>query len=295
MKVLLVLLCMSSLSFAAEFDLSNSQKIFIPDTINKDDQLRGVLVIRNYGGMSGLYNKKPDEWRAFLVREKFAMLLFTPKNGVGKKDDVSSAVGKSDIVRLDHALLEAEKTSGFKNLKGLPFIPFGISRGGANSLMMAAASSKRAIAAVAHHGESGVGITLKKMPVLYTHAQFEPVKNKRNLKIDRWLQAIHGKSGVYYSTIIHKGFKHGSYGTGEFALQWVKEVVLRRLDKKGKIQKVSKDGSFFATYKIEGEETPSSKFINCAIQENKSSKCKMWMPSKDVAELWLKLMKKQEK
>lgn len=295
MKVVLILLCICTVGFSAEFELSNSQKIFIPDAL-KDEQLRAVLVIRNYGGMSGLYNKRPADWQAFMEQEKFAMLLFTPKNGVGKKDDVSSGIGKSDIARLDSALLEAEKVSGFKKLKGLPFIPFGISRGGANSLMMAAAaSSKRAIAAVAHHGESGVGITLKKVPVLYTHAQFEPVKNKRNLKIDRWLQAIHGKSGVYYSTIMHKGYKHGSYGTGEFALQWVKEVVSRRLDKKGKIQKLSKDGSFFATYKIEGEETPSSKFINCAIQEKRSSKCKMWMPSKGVAELWLELMKKQEK
>lgn len=271
--------------------------IWIPDTVKGGD-LRGLIIHRNYGAEPKCYPKK--SWRSFAEELRFGQVLFAPASGKGKKDPVSRGRGADDVKRLDAFLKAAGPKLGHPNLASLPFVTAGVSRGGANSIMMAYACPERAIAAVAHHGISGVGIRPHAaIPVLYTLASNDP---KRNAQIESYIRdRVRKGSGAPWTMHLHKKSRHNSTGDDEFTFAWLRAVIEMRLAGRRGLSADVWDGCYWGDFVLEAANTTNASFKDCRIaaRPNKVKRGSrvylvplvksrwVWLPSKAVAEVWL--------
>jgi hypothetical protein len=271
--------------------------IWTPDAV-KVGALRGLIIHRNYGAEPKCYPKK--SWRSFAEELRFGQVLFAPASGKGKKDPVSGSQGANDIKRLDAFLKAAGPKLGHPNLARLPFVTAGVSRGGANSIMMAYACPERAIAAVAHHGISGVGIRPHaSIPVLYTLASNDP---KRNAQLESYIRdRVRKGSGAPWSLHPHKNARHNSTGDDAFTFAWLRAVITMRLKGARGLSAEVWEGCYWGDFVFKGPGTTDASFTDCRIAPRPNTVKRgsrvyhmplvrskwIWLPSKSVAEAWL--------
>ncbi|MHC5055939.1 MAG: hypothetical protein ACYTKD_14615 [Planctomycetota bacterium] len=271
--------------------------IWVPDSV-QDGGLRGLIIHRDYGAEPKCYSRA--SWRSFAEELKFGQVLFAPASGRGKKDPVSGAQGSNDVKRLDKFLKAVAPKVGHTGLERLPFVTAGVSRGGANSIMMAYACPERAIAAIGHHGISGVGIRPHPViPVLYTLAGNDPT---RNPKIEPYVRdRVRKGSGAPWTLHLHRGARHNSTGDDAFTFAWLRAVVEMRLAGKRGLSADVWSGCYWGNFVLEGAATTNASFTKCRIaaRPNKVRRGSrvylvplvksrwVWLPSKDVAEAWL--------
>lgn len=278
--------------------------IWVPDSV-KEGGLRGLIIHRDYGAEPKCFTKA--SWRSFAEELKFGQVLFAPANGRGKKDPVGGRQGSNDIKRLDSFLKEVGPKVGHTGLARLPFVTAGVSRGGANSIMMAYACPERAIAAIGHHGISGVGIRPHPViPVLYTLAGNDP---KRNASIEPFIRdRVRKGAGAPWTMHLHKNARHSSTGDDAFNFAWIRAVVDMRFKSPpvGRRRKrlLSADvwsGCYWGDFVLEGARTTNASFKDCSIaaRPNKVKRGSrtyflplvksrwIWLPSKAAADVWL--------
>ena len=266
---------------AAEHETKGGHRVWIPDDL-APGTARGALVHRDYGAQPRLF--ADAEWRAFAEKTGFIQLLFVPNSGKGKKDEVSLSVGKGDVRRLDAALDEAAALAQRPDLRGLPFVALGVSRGGANSICMAQATPERAIAAVAHHGISGVGLYRPPVPVLYTMASNDPT---RNVELDTYFRSILRKPGCLWSIYFHKNDRHNSTGDNAYAIAWLDAVIAMRLGRNGRLMDVDPRKARWGAYTLKDGRTENASWIDVSVAE-RHDPTRTWIPTAEVAALWLK-------
>ena len=281
------------LALGKDFQVGNT-KIWLPDRIEKPG-IQGIFVHRTYHAGKQLFAKK--EWREFAQRMQFAQALIP---GIGKArtgPPVSQALGTSDLARLDAALAEVSKKTGHKELIGLPFITMGVSRGGVNSIMMANMAPDRAIAAVAHHGESIIGIhrlasLSKTLPVLYTMASKD---RKRNAKIEDYVRKLmRGKLDLPWTLHLHKDFAHNSNGDDASTFKWLEIVIKGRgpvRNEKGRrvLPAILDKKTLRGRFTLIDSSTSKAKFKDCRIVPiTEHHPTDVWLPNKTYATYWLK-------
>lgn len=273
---------------ASEFEAQH-HKLWVPDGI-QPGALRGVLIHRNYGAEPRLYTK--ENWRALAKELGFAQLLFAPSAGEGKKDDVSARQAQLDIERLDRFLAAAAAETGHRELVGIPFVTLGVSRGGANSIVMAYAAPDRAIAAVGFHGESIIGSDRVKkpnleLPVFYPIAENDP---KRNARIEEYVRGtMRQRHGAPWTMYLHKGASHNSTGNDDFTFAWLRAVLALRMGEKGSLKTIDWAQAHGGDFTLKDAGTAHASFTGCKIApEPPRNSTLIWLPTQETADAWLK-------
>lgn len=277
--------------FAAEYQ-GKDLSVWVPDGATT---VRAVIVHRHYGAGNQLYGK--EAWRSFAKEEKLAMALLVPSAGKRKKDPVHPKQGVHDVQRLYAGLAAAAEKLRIPQLAKAPFIPTGVSRGGANGIAMIYAAPERAVAAVGYHGESVIGSERfagkgLDVPVLYALAANDP---KRNGHVFAYLtKGMRNRFGAPWTIIVQPDCRHNSTGDDRYVLPWISTVLKLRIGENGGLVPVDWSTAGWGNAQLYGASGTASLRDPRIVEapspgegRQVSQTTLVWLPSPKLAELWV--------
>ena len=142
----------------------------------------------------------------------------------------------------------------------------------------------RAIAAVAHHGISGLGTFRPRLPVLYTLASDDPTRNE---PLDRYFRSLFRKRDCLWSIYFHKNARHNSTGDNAYAIAWLDAVIAMRLGRNGRLGCVDPRKARWGAYTLKDGRTANASWIDVSVS-GRYDPSRTWIPDAGTAALWLK-------